>query len=427
MKGGFIMKINANVYNHLSTSLVPKKRNTTHKSSDLKSVYNNITKYNKNSPLYLLKLSESKQEHMINIKEAAITLTDVAENFSNHDSFIHSQKMLHSDNEDSVTGSFKNRRASNLPDELSIRIDSLATEQTNIGTFVNSTANNLYSKEHQFTLETLNDSARFSISVSPDESNITIQKKLVQYINNRNIGITASLITEGPNSAIKLSSLDTGFPETDDGLHFRFIPNAQGQNIVDVFGLNQTTIYPTNSTFEINGESHTATSNHISINQAIELDFHKPSSSPVNISLVQDTESALLEINSFAESYNNLIDLSTRTSNSIGSRNLLNDIAKIATRHKNEFESVGLLIDEELHMTLNEDIIKHNIINGKITELFGNNTSLKDDITSATSRLTLDPVAYVNKLIVTYPNAKNSTNPTYTQSLYSGLMYNNYA
>lgn len=421
------MKINASIYNHLSASIVPKKRNTTHKSSDLKSIYNNITKYNKNSPLYLLKLSESKQKHMISIKEAAITLMDVAENLSNSDSFIHSQKTLHSDNEDCITGSFKNKNAANLPDELSIKIDSLATEQVNIGKFVNSTTNTLYSKDHHFTLETVNDSARFSISVSPNESNITIQKKLVQYINNRNIGISASLITNGSNSAIKLSSLETGTPETEDGLHFRFIPDAQGQNIVDVFGLNKIETYPSNSSFEINDESHTATSNHISINQAIELDFHKPSNSPVNISLVQDTESTLLEINSFAEAYNSLIDISANTSNTIGSRNLFNDIAKIATSHKNEFESVGLLIDENLHMTLNEDIIKPNIINGGINNLFGNETTLKADIATATNRLTLDPVAYINKLIVTYPNAKNSSNPTYTQSLYSGLMYNNYA
>ena len=43
------------------------------------------------------------------------------------------------------------------------------------------------------------------------------------------------------------------------------------------------------------------------------------------------------------------------------------------------------------------------------------------------NRLTLDPLAYIDRLIVTYPNAKEKQTATYTQSVYSGLMYNNYA
>ena len=76
------MLVNNNIYNHLSTQLVPQKRNTTHKSSELKAVYSNMAKLNKQSPLYLVSLSEQKQEHIIDIKESALTLKDVADSFS---------------------------------------------------------------------------------------------------------------------------------------------------------------------------------------------------------------------------------------------------------------------------------------------------------------------------------------------------------
>ena len=42
MKGGILMRIDGSVYNHLSANLIPKKRNLTHKSSELKEVYKNI-------------------------------------------------------------------------------------------------------------------------------------------------------------------------------------------------------------------------------------------------------------------------------------------------------------------------------------------------------------------------------------------------
>ena len=57
------------VYNYLNHDLVPKRRTRTHKASELKAVYNSISKYNQSSPLYLVSLSESRQEHMIDIKE----------------------------------------------------------------------------------------------------------------------------------------------------------------------------------------------------------------------------------------------------------------------------------------------------------------------------------------------------------------------
>ena len=56
------------VYNYLNHDLVPKRRTRTHKASELKAVYNSISKYNQSSPLYLVSLSESRQAHMIDIK-----------------------------------------------------------------------------------------------------------------------------------------------------------------------------------------------------------------------------------------------------------------------------------------------------------------------------------------------------------------------
>lgn len=422
------MKINANIYNHLSSSLVPAKRKTTHKSSELKAVYSSISKYNKNSPLYLLSLSDAKQEHMINIKEAALTLRDVAESFSKPDSAIYSRKELHSDNETSITGAFRNQTARVLPDELKIQINSLAGEQINVGNYVRSSEHSLIAKEHTFTIETINTNAHFSISVTSSDTNIDVQKKLAQYINNRNLGINASVLTEDNNSALMLSSIETGVPATDDGLYFSINRDSSGQNLVDVFGLANTTEFPSDSSFYINGEAHTSASNHISINQAVELDFHAPTEQPVTISFVPDTNSALSQIDMFTDAYNSLINLSeTGGKVNLGSRNLFNDISGIVANHKAELESAGLKIDETNRIIKDTPLLVESLRNGRLSELFGEVSTLREDIYQATDRLTLDPAAYINKLIVTYPNAQNKLNSTYNQSLYSGLMYNNYA
>lgn len=79
------------VYNYLNHDLVPKRRTRTHKASELKAVYNSISKYNQSSPLYLVSLSESRQEHMIDIKEQALTLRDITDQLANPDSELYTK------------------------------------------------------------------------------------------------------------------------------------------------------------------------------------------------------------------------------------------------------------------------------------------------------------------------------------------------
>lgn len=420
------MLINSNVYNHLNSSLVPKKRNTTHKSSELRAVYNNMARYNQKSPMYLLSLSEKKQSQIINIKEAAITLREVSDCFSDTNSDIYTKKMLRSDNEESITGSFKRGDLNSLPNELHIQVDSLASEQINVGNYVPSNGRNINPGNYTFTLSSINSSAKFSVSVAKEDTNSSIQQRLQQYINNRNLGVQASIISEGNDSALMLNSTDTGRAATDDGLHFSF--EASDRTFIDTFGLNNVHTAPQDSQFSINGENHSSSSNQISINQIIELDFHKPSDAPVTISFTPDTNDAMNQIDMFVDAYNSLVDLSdSKEKINPGSRNLFNDISVIVNRHKNELEAAGLSIGEDNKIAKDEALLVQSVQSGKFSELFQDISSFKDDISSATERLTIDPIAYINKLIVTYPNTKQKLGAVYNKSLYSGLMYNNYA
>lgn len=418
----------SNIYNHLGTTLVPVKRNTTHKSSELKEVYANMARYNRKSPLYLLSLSDSKQEQIINIKEAALTLREVSDAFSNEDSNVYTEKVLYSDNEDCITGSFKKQATDNLPDKLEIQVDSLATEQVNTGNYIDSSDRSLAPGNYSFSLQTANSSSRFNLTVTPEDTNLDVQNRLLQYINNRNLGVKGSLIQTDGKSALMYMSAETGRPNTEDGLFFSFEADDSGNTLIDALGLNNVSTQPDNSRFRINGDAHSSSSNQISINQTIELDFHKTSNSPVTISFIPDKTNAINNINMFVNAYNSLVDISeTSKSNNPGSRNLYNDISAIVDKHKSELEAAGLSIDESNKILTDDALITSGVESGSIYKLFTGITSFKDDITNTTQRLSIDPIAYINKLIVTYPNTNQKVGSVYNQSLYSGLMYNNYA
>ena len=133
------MLVNNEVYNYLSNTTTTKKRTTAHNSSELRAVYNNMAKYNKSLPLYKFSLSPAKQERVINIKEAALTLKDVAASFNDKNSEVYSRKMLISDNEESVSGSVRGGDIGSLPDSLEIQVKSLASGQVNKSDFLPST------------------------------------------------------------------------------------------------------------------------------------------------------------------------------------------------------------------------------------------------------------------------------------------------
>lgn len=414
------MRVSNFIYNHLSSELVPKKRNTTHKSSELKNLYQNIAKYNKSSPLYLLSMSESKQSRMINIKEAAVTLKDVSDCLSNSEGSIYKRKLAYSDNPDCVSVSLNKNEPDEMPEELSISVLTLAKEQVNTGNYLAKDGLDFKPGAYSFTLETVSGNASISFSVERGDTNEQLQKELVQKINGASVSINASIIDDGEYSAIMLASNETGTTSTSDGLYFSVSDKKDGSLINNILGFDKVTQQPCDSQFKINDELHTSTSNSISINQTIELDFHRRTDAPVKISLLPDSSLIKEQVLQFVGAYNNLVDLSASDGNVLGTRSLKQDISSIVNKHMEELTDAGIVLSEDGHLV--EDSINDNF-----AVLFNNISSFKTDVNNTVEKIALDPVAYINKLIVTYPNVESKSGNSYTQSLYSGLLFNNYA
>lgn len=414
------------VYNYLNHDLVPKRRTRTHKASELKAVYNSISKYNQSSPLYLVSLSESRQEHMIDIKEQALTLRDITDQLANPNSELYTKKQISTDNPDAVSGSFRAHASGELPDSMTLQIDQLASEQVNVGNYLISDDTSFAPGSYNFSMQTMHGSIPLTLSVSEDDTNLSLQEQLANQINRRHIDVHASVIKEENTSSLMLTSTETGTPETVSSLYFTF-DKTRASDVVDTFGLDHVQTVPENARFYINDLVHSSTSNHISINQVAEFDFHKVTDTPVNVQFTPDKSLLVSQMTNFTDAYNQLVTLSEKSEpTSIGSRNLYHDISGIVTRHEEQLASIGISIGEDHRMhfdTEHAGSISYDTLN----TLFGDTSGLRADIGKTVNRLTLDPLAYIDRLIVTYPNAKEKQTATYTQSVYSGLMYNNYA
>lgn len=415
-----------NVYNYYSSQLAIPKRNSrfrSHEAEDLKTIYKNMVKQNQNSPLYKFSFPAATQIYAISIKEAALALESASQSLGSHKESVFEEMTAVSNNENVVYADLNSNDTEGLPDKLSIRVDSLATGQTNAGTYLPSGELSFSSGEYSFSITVERNQYTFHLSVHDSDTNLQIQQNLAAAINNNNIGIHASIRNnriEG-TSALVLDSNTTGLPEDSD-LFFRFDETYLENDITTILGIDNVESAPSNANFYINGNLHTSISNRISLNHSLDIDLLSASDSPVTVYLIPDKKKISDKLDDFLHSYNQLVDISRSGTSNKGATRLFQDITSIARHNPNPLSAAGLTLDENGYL-------KHSgeIESTQIRELFEDTSPFRKDIKRITEKMTLNPLDYIDKVVITYPNTTGNHPNPYQPSKYSGLLFNDYA
>ena len=413
------------VYNYYSAHITPPRstqRVQANKHNDLKTVYNNMVKQNQHSPFYKFTFSDANQAYAIGIKEAALAL-EAESRILSGDSHSRTQMKAVSDDENVIYANLNHSDADDLPENLSIKVNSLATGQTNVGTYLPSEEAYIPAGEYSFGIAVGRNQYTFRLKVNEGDSNQKIQRNLATSINENNIGVRAAIRnnrTEG-TSALVLHSEAIGKPN-DSELFFRFDETYLEDDISTVLGMEQIETLPSNAEFYINDTLHSSISNRISLNHSIDIDLLATSEKPVNVKLVPDENKAADKIKDFLDSYNQLVDIA-RNGNQKGATKLFRDVTGIANRHRASIEEAGLTINDDGYLTQEGEV---NPL--KLQELFDEDTSsFRKDIKRTTDKMTLNPLHYIDKVVVTYPNTNRTFPNPYYPSKYSGLLFNDYS
>lgn len=422
--------INYNVYNYYGMTYLPKTNTKydTHKSNELKNIYKNMVSHNKQSPLYKFSMSQETQNYALSIKDAAIDLKNISSFLSDDTDTVFNKKIFASSDEDVLDVRINTDDYSNVPEKMDIEVSRLASSQVNTGQYVNSKDRGLSTGSYDVHLTTPQNDYLFSLKISSSTRNIDAQQSLADAINLNLMSVRARVDVRGNESALILESQFTGAGTVADSLQFTFSEDNPNQPLINYLGLNHIEQAPMNSVFSINGEPHTSTTNNISINNVVEIDLLSTSDSPVTLQIMPDTDEIIHKVHDFVDSYNHLVNLAhDNMDHQHSARKLLNDISKITRKHSNVLESSGLAVNENGNIETEEALLTQSTKNGQFQELFNDISDFKADIIKTTDQLNLDPLAYIDKVIVTYPNTAKSLPNPYSPSMYSGLLFNSYA
>ena len=423
------------VYNYYLTtySRGPMTKYDTHKKSELRDIYNSIVKLNKESPLFLPDTTKESQAFAVGVKEGARELHNTIAALGGIDeNELLNKKVAFSTNEDMFTAQYIGTATDEaLIPSYDIEVRSLASPQINLGNFLPAEDMQLPAATYSFDINVHNLNYEFQYNITSGDTNRSIQEKLARLISGADIGINASVVTDGDLSALRLESEATGAPIGKESLFsISDTHSSKASGSVGYFGIGEITRPSSNAELVINGIERSASSNHFTLEKTYELTLH--GISPVEgqtatVTVKNDTESLKENVNKLIDGYNSFLNLaSTQPDARARSATLLREMRGIASIYKESLNHLGLDIQEDGTFTLNPSAYTRTMETTDPKEAFSTVRDFADSLLRKTNQISLNPMHYVEKTIVAYKNpGKNFATP-YITSAYSGMMFNSY-
>lgn len=413
-------------------------RYDTHKKSELRSVYNQMVKVNKEAPLYKILGVQTGDvsRFAIDIKESSMNLSKAAASLSGEDNRLEGafkKKVATSSSPDEVSVTYvgKNSEEDDLNDSFSLEVRSLAKSQVNIGHYLDGNGHDIAPGLYSFDFENTSTAYEFQYGVSEGDTNLDIQQKLARLINTANVGAVASIDTdeEGRNSLI-IQSKETGLSETEDFL-FRIVPSMDynSQSAMDKLGIDYVAREAQNSSFILNGTPRSSLSNTFTINQEFEVTLKGVSEEdkPVQIGFENDLDAIANNVGTLIDSYNQSIATAEKYNNSSQhNAKLLHDITAVSRNFRSDLESIGLMVQENGSIEIDRGIFDDAVNNDEQDQVFRKLTSFKNALAARASQISINPINYMNKVVVAYKNPGRGFNTPYSTSMYAGMMLDRY-
>ncbi len=421
------------IYNNLIHGYMMSRqtRFDSHKRSELSEIHNRLRKMNAEQPLYKIDFDDEVQEYTLTVKEHALVLSAaVKELGSGEADGAFSRFTVKSDMPGTVGVDVLEGTDLKKVDNLRVEVEKLATPQINEGRMVNSKDNSLVSGQYNFTVEIEGNFYSFQFNVSGTNNNRELQTKLADFINKTKVGLRADVVSDKASgtSALNLEA-------KKDGIDFEFkdtkTPEGTNAGIVDFFGLNNVRRAAGRTVAFVDGERIESVDRKIVTSNGLLLDLKRETNGKaVNILKIADDETVYRKVSDFVNKYNDMTDyVRSGAQTRRASKRLWYELNGLLNKYSETLSENGIEIEDNNlgRLYVNREKMSEAVKDGSLEQLFKPDSEVTGSFLKKLFDVSLNPMDYVDKTIVVYPNTRNrfAYNP-YITSIYSGMMYNNY-
>lgn len=424
------------IYNYYLTTYGSSSVNRydTHKKSELRTIYNNIVKINKESPLYKIKESEKgeTQQFAIDVKEGARYLAKTTASLSSPGSPANNafkKKVATSSDEDIVSVSYVDNidETTDLNKSFELEVQKIASPQVNLGKFVSPDTRSVEPARYTFEYGNNETSYEFQYTVFEKDTNKEVLNKIQRLVNTAYVGVNATVITnENQEIALQISSNDTGLAEGQSS-RFQIKPESDRPSMtaMNIYGFDRTYNEASNSSFLLNGTQRSSQSNNFTISKVfqVELKGINPEGSPSTIGFKNDLDAITENVQQLTDAFNRVVNIAHNYDGSKkGTGKLSHEMSSILTHYGNNLESMGIMPTDSGTLSIDKALLSDMITSHDAEANFQVLGEFKNSLIAKANKMSLNPIDYVHKTVVTYKNPGRNFNAPYASSMYAGMM-----
>ena len=443
------------IYNQYSTAYMPRKSDTrydSHRRSELRTICANMAKINRDNPLYLLKPNPDTQKFVVELKENVRDLRNtIIDSLGGVDNADFNGKIAYSTNDNIVSAKYIGSQT--LPEQLpgesngdgsvvstsgeipsyDIEVISLASPQVNLGKYLPMEEHNLEPGDYSFDVNVNDLGYEFQFTISENDTNHEIQQRLSRLINNSKIGLNAS-VEEGEDgtSALRIESNRVGIDFGQSPRIFSISESAgeRTSGAVDYLGINYVAREAYNAHFKVNGMEAQASSNTFILQNDYEVTLNGISENEgqtTTIGVKPDTIALQENISRLIGGYNDFIrSVSEYRESQEPSLHITRELNKIAGFYQAKMGDLGISPNEDGTLSLNGDKLNEAVSLEEAPEALTSLKAFSQSVLRKSDNIALNPINYVNKVVVAYKNPSHMLYSPYVTSAYAGMMFNNY-
>ena len=199
---------------------------------------------------------------------------------------------------------------------------------------------------------------------------------------------------------------------------------------MEYLGLDYTSREASNASFSVNGEELTSPSNHMTLDQLFDVRLTGISSGaqPARIGLKTDVESLTDNVSHLVGGYNDFIKAASNyLETQSRSRQLIKEMKGIASVYGSSLETMGLNLEEDGTLAIDQDTLRRTAVHTRdINETFGSLKNFSNMLLRKSDQVSLNPMDYVEKVMVAYKNPGHNYPNPYITSAYTGMMFDGY-
>ena len=282
-----------------------------------------------------------------------------------------------------------------------VEISQLAVAQRNSSTTMPADQRNAPQGLHRIEIDVDGEKHEISFTIGENVTNREFKQQMANAINAADIGVTSSVSTINGQSILRVEANETGYAidsaqqtgatgssqQTSNNAQRFAIRDLQG-GAVNFTGIDNVTREAQNAIFTVDGEERVSASNNVELADGFTVTLLATTEEAVTFSPGTNSSGMINSTRNMVREFNALLETARSNATDSRTRALIRELESIARRNRRQFDEIGIHIDENGLLVMDENRVAAAAANGSLERALGETGGRQSNFVGALTRVT---------------------------------------